>query len=392
MLKIARWYNNFQTPAVLTIDDLSDAYINVYNKTFKNDWGYFCDNEGSAFDFLQKNLLQKYPEIKITFFTPYAKHNVINENSKFKYKKFAVGERIEFTNFLKKLNNMGHEIAHHGSTHGKYINASKPSTVNNWIHEWALFDNVEEGVRVTLNGVKKFKEVCNLKITGGRYCGYIRRENSQEIINKCNFLYWSEIGVYKKDGFTESYFGENNVISFPTNIAGNAFVRLSWLSGDKRRDRKKKFFKYFQPLYSLYSYIHLYKLYKKQQIISIQEHNSPSTSSGFAQSANIVTDINSLNKIFNFLSHLSIWYATCNEIASYIYTRDNIKLEVIDEIVTIHFDNKKKINNPIISLVSKMKFSLIDIDGNVYTTKKNNNKYVCNLKIIDSIQKYKIKL
>ena len=51
MFKISKWLNNFQAPAVLMIDDLSDAYINVYSESYKNDWGYMCDQDGSSFSF-----------------------------------------------------------------------------------------------------------------------------------------------------------------------------------------------------------------------------------------------------------------------------------------------------------------------------------------------------
>lgn len=391
MFKVAKWYNNFQAPAVLMIDDLSDAYIDVYSQSYKNDWGYLCDEEGSSFNFLTKELLINYPQIKITFFTPYSRHDVINENSRFDYKKFAVGERLEFTDFLKKLIEKGHEIAHHGSNHGKYIDINKPTTVNNWIHEWASFEDVETGVKVTLDGVKIFKETCDIDVVGGKYCGYITRENSQEIIDKCNFLYWCDDSVYEVGVRNESFFGNNNVISFPTNFVGNSFIRLTYLSGDERRDKKKKIFKYFQPLYNIYSYITLYKLYKEQQIISVQEHNSPSTTAGTAQSANIATDIRSLNKIFSFLGKLSIWYATCSDIAEYIYIRETSKIDVINNKLTIYFENNKNFMNPMLSLTHEKSFKLI-INNDIISSEKNNNLYVVNLSLVNTYSTYFIEM
>jgi len=369
--KIAKWYNNYQAPVVLMIDDLSDAYINVYEDTYKNDWGYLCDTEGSSFSFLKKELLDKFPEIKITFFTPYLRHNVINEKSKFNCKKFDVGEREVFTHFLKKLNLLGHEIAHHGSDHGKYTDENNSSTFKNWTHEWALFNSVEEGVRVTKKGVEVFKKACDIGVVGGKYCGYITIDNSQKIIDKCDFFYWCDKPSYNVGEFEESFFGENKIISFPTNFAGNSFVRLTYLSGDKNRDKKKKILKYFQPLYSLYSYWQLYKLYKNRNIISIQEHNSPSTSAGTAQSANIVSDIKSLNKIFKFLSKYNIWHANCKDIAKYIYVRDNSSLEVVGNEIIVNFNNHKNLKNCVLSIIN------------------DTNSKVDNVEIIDGINTFK---
>ena len=382
MLRIAQWFNNFQTPAVLMIDDLSDAYIDVYPQSYKNDWGYLCDSDGSSFDFLKKELLDNFPQLKITFFVPYLKHNVINEYSRYKYKKFALGEREEYANFLVSLVKQGHEIAHHGSNHGKYIDEQIPSTVNNWIHEWALFKDVESGVKVTLDGVCKFKEVCNIDVVGGKYCGYIAIDNSQDIIDACNFLYWCDKPSYSIANYNEGFFGKNNIISFPTNFSGNSFVRLIYLSGDAQRDKKKKIAKYFQPFYNIYSYIQLYKLYRNRQIISIQEHNSPSTSAGTVQSANIITDITSLKKIFAFLDKLSVWHATCKEIAEYIYVRENSKIIMNNDELNIFFDNHTKREGMIISIVQEKEFTIKN-ETQVFSSVLNNKSHVINIPVVD---------
>lgn len=392
MFKIAKWYNNYQAPSVLMIDDLSDAYIGVYDESYKNDWGYLCDKEGSSYDYLSKELLNKYPDIKITFFTPYLRHNVINENTKYNYKKYSVGERKEFSAFLVSLVAQGHEIAHHGSNHGKYIDIQKVTTVNNWIHEWALFNEVKSGVDITLAGVDIFKKYCNINVVGGKYCGYIFNDISQEIIDYCNFSYWCDKPSYNSGTLDEDFFGKNKIISFPTNFPGNAFVRLSYKTGNHKKDRKKKILKLFQPLYNIYSYIYLYRLYKKRRIISIQEHNSPSTSAGTVQSANIITDIKSLNKIFNFLGKLNIWYATCEEIAKYIYIRENSKLtfDKKKKILEINFDNYKNTKDNYISIVHDFAFTLIDPAGKEITSKINNNLHTVTLNISSGSDLFKI--
>lgn len=385
LLKIAKWYKNFQAPSVLMLDDLSDAYINVYNESYKNDWGYLCDTVGSSIDFLKKKLLTKYPNIKITFFVPYEQHNIINENSQYAYKKYALGEREEYTVFLKELVSQGHEIAHHGSNHGKYIDKKNTSIVQNWIHEWALFDNIEEGVNTTLKGVEKFKTTCNIDIVGGKYCGYITNEISETIIDNCNFLYWCEKSNIYTRNHKEDYFGENRIISFPTNFSGNSFNRLTYMTGNPNKDRKKKMLKFLQPIYNLISYFKLYQLYKRQNIISIQEHISPSTTAGIVQSANIITDTLSLQKIFDFLNRRSIWYATCKEISQYISTRDNSTIEVQNEKVIVYFRNKKSLENTTISITGKVPYSLIDSKDQVFSSQKNNNLYVVNVTIVNGI-------
>lgn len=390
MLKISKWFNNFQAPAVLMIDDLSDSYIELYQESYKNDWGYLCDSDESSYYFLQKELLDVHPDIKITFFSPYLKHNVINENSQYKFKKFDLGERQEYIDFLIKLNKQGHEIAHHGSNHGEYIDESISSTVNNWKHEWELFENIDEGVNITLEGVKRFKEICDIDVVGGKYCGYLTNDNSQIIIDKCNFLYWCDKVNFLVHDFNENFFGKNNIISFPTNYRGNSFVRLSYKTGKKKRDNVKSITKYLQPFYNIISYIQLYKLYKNKNIISIQEHYSPSTTAGTAQALNIDTDIKSLKKIFNFLKRLSIWYATCKEIATYIYVRENCQLIIENDELIIYFTNDKRIKDGIISIVNEKAFE-IKSKTKSFLSKKHNGLYVVNLPVLNNKNFFKLK-
>jgi len=352
MVKISKWLDGYQAPAVLMIDDLSDGYIDIYQESYKNDWGYLCDAEGSAYAFLKRQLLSLYPDIKITFFVPYARHNVINE-TRDNYKKFAVGEREAFTAFLKRLLEEGHEIAHHGSNHGRYIDPDTIDTANNFIHEWQLFESVEEGVAVTMEGKKVFREIVGTEVTGGKYCGYLQRSNSQDII-----------------------------------FNGNAFVRLKYKTGRKKRDNLKRFTRFLQPLYNMTQYHKLEQLYKLGNIISIQEHISPATSSGNIQASNIVSDMESLQKIFAYLSKKSIWYATCGEIARYIYVRDHCHIEQHKNELVVRFDNIKRLGNAKVTIESKKAFSLKENEGRLWDSEEGHGKYFVTLYLQDGENRY----
>ena len=389
MFKIAKWFNNYQAPAVLMIDDLSDSCIGVYCESYKNDWGYLCDKPTSSYRFLKKELLEIYPHIKITFFVPYLRHNVINENSRYRYRKFSLGERQEYTDFLKKLDEKGYEIAHHGSNHGEYIDKNNPSTDDNWKHEWELFDDIASGMDTTLNGVKLFKDICGIDVVGGKYCGYKTIGNSQVIIDRCNFIYWCEKINFLQNDYKEKIFGPNRTVSFPTNFNGNSFVQLSYKSGKRKRDMLTRFTKFFQPIYNTLSYLKLYKLYKKGYIISIQEHISPATSAGTVQAPNIITDIQSLKKIFGFLKNFCIWHATCKEIGGYVFIRENCKIIDKNGKLIINFNNNKNIDNPVISIVNKKIFKLAT-DRKNFLAQNHNGLYVVNLPIIDGVNIFKI--
>ena len=380
MIAIALWYNNYQAPSVLMIDDLSDAYIEVHNQEYMNDWGYLRDADSSAYSFLKTQLLNKYKKIKITFFIPYERHAVINENTPYPYKKYALGERDIFSNFLKTLVKEGHELAHHGSNHGRYIDPKNLSTSKNFKHEWESFETIEEGIKVTQKGIKLFNKHINTNITGGKFCGYQQRENSLEIINSCNFLYWCDKVNFINKDYACKFFGSNNLLLFPTNFSGNSFVRLSYKTGDSSRDNKKKILKYLQPIYNIFQYKQLNHLYKNREIISIQEHISPSTTSGSIQSANIISDIKSLNKIYKYLSKKSIWYATCAEIANYFFIQQNTTIKIEKNQIIIDFNNYKNLMNSEVSLFANEPFILTQHEL-TYRSILNNLSQVINLPI-----------
>jgi hypothetical protein len=248
---------------------------------------------------------------------------------------------------------------------------------------------VQEGVSVTQQGVQCFQEYSNISVVGGKFCGYKTIENSLEIINQCQFNYWCcEVNFSKKEKGCY-FFGHNHVLSFPTNFSGNSFVRLSYKTGDKKRDNKKKFFKYLQPFYNLFAYQQLNHLYKHQHIISIQEHISPATTSGNIQSANIVSDIQSLNKLYTYLKKKSIWYATCEEISNYVYIRENTSIEEKDSCLTLTFNNHKNLNINKISIVAKHPFSLKN-STTTSPSKENNQEHVVSIEIQNGTNNFKI--
>jgi len=161
------------------------------------------------------------------------------------------------------------------------------------------------------------------------------------------------------------------------------------MTGHRKRDNKKKLLKFFQPFYNIISYYKLLKLYQQRHIISIQEHISPSTTAGTVQSANIVTDIRSLEKTYSFLDKLSIWHATCHDIARYISVRDNCIIDTQDNEVIVVFTNKKRLMNTVVSIIGKEPFSLMSIDQQMFQSTVNNGTHVVNIPIVDGLNVYK---
>ena len=369
---VALWLDNAISPCNLMIDDLSDAYIDKYDESRRNDWGYMTDERGSSFDFLKTHLLDMYPEIKITFFVPYLKHSVISDDTNLKTIKYGIGERKEFSIFLTSLVEAGHEISHHGSTHGCYDREGI------WHQEWELFDDVNKGVTVTVEGKRVFENTIDYKLLGGKYCGYRYNQYSSDIISESNFLYWCNNAVFFIPSCGKLDDENSNVIDFPTTIPGNIFVKYKYQTEIRKKDLIKKVLSPFHFIFDFFNQRKIHKLIQARSILSIQEHYSPSTTRGIVQSANIHSDIKSLNKIFSFLTVYDIWYATCADISKYFYAKEKSSIVYTDKKLTINYDDTKKVGSTFITLVFNRLISLTK-DDEIFSCNEKRNEFFITL-------------
>jgi hypothetical protein len=78
-LEKARWYNDAECVAVLTIDDLSYGYLDPTGRGVQplTDWGYACRRENSIFHYFETRFLQRFPEVRYTVFVPYGARSAL---------------------------------------------------------------------------------------------------------------------------------------------------------------------------------------------------------------------------------------------------------------------------------------------------------------------------
>src|SRR6185295_24850 len=79
----AKWRNDAFSPVMLMVDDLTNAWHTRSGASRweqGGDWGGGFGNSGSALRFLEKELLNEFPDARVTFFTvagpisPYTSH------------------------------------------------------------------------------------------------------------------------------------------------------------------------------------------------------------------------------------------------------------------------------------------------------------------------------
>ncbi|MBN1981536.1 MAG: hypothetical protein JW795_08400, partial [Chitinivibrionales bacterium] len=65
MVEICKWFGNASVPVVFMIDDFCDTWVDT-NKSgtleLGKDWGHFCDEPGSAYDFFKTSILRHCPQ------------------------------------------------------------------------------------------------------------------------------------------------------------------------------------------------------------------------------------------------------------------------------------------------------------------------------------------
>jgi len=325
-----KWKNNAEAPVLFFIDDLTNKWVDINSNgkiQLEGDWGYAGFDENGAFNFLEKEILSVNYKIKTTFFMLTGRRTDIITNSKI----ISISESINATNksknFFKTLHkDKRFEIAYHGTTHGVPGKAAK-----DFKQEWESYKSLDEALATINRGKEIYKDVIGVFPNGGKYCGYISNEFSDESIDKSGFKWWcryynraaidgfNEIEFCGKDknpfsSFNVKFFGKNKVVDIPTTISGSLLNSVFRPNKGIKGILKK----ILKPLMIRWKLKKIDYLLKNNLVISIQEHISPSREDGKRQTPNIFDDKESLKTIFKYLKKKNVWYCNCSELAEWI--------------------------------------------------------------------------
>jgi len=289
----AKWYDNADSPVMLMIDDLANAWHSKNENTtwdFGGDWGGGLNRKGSVLSFLQEKLLDDFPEVKVVVFTVMGKINSYTFSEPFAFSEpFTVNEESKM--FLRSLHESEKfEIAYHGYDHG-----TPGKTKKDFVHEWEGFRSVDEACEQNRKGIEICRDILGQFPSGGKYGGWEYNEFADESIDRSGFLWWCrdwmprDVSGRIPDAYYEpQFFGDNMVVALPSTIHG-----FYW-------DKKQ-----------------IDNLLQKKQIISIEEHIAPIRPDGLTQTPNIIDDMNELRNVFDYLRGKNVWHATGTEITEY---------------------------------------------------------------------------
>jgi len=294
----ARWLGDAHSPVVLMIDDLTNAWHHRSGEAsweHGGDWGAGLDHPQGALAFLEKSLLQDYPEVRATFFVVAGKISAYTHQQPFAHSATLDATEASCKFYTALGTDPRFELAYHGYNHG-----TAAATTASFLQEWRGFPSMEAAVEQTRRGIEIFRRATGSVPRGGKYGGWEYNEFSEDALSELGFQWWCRdwmprdvTGTISDDYYEPQFFGDPAVLGLPSTVHGHFW------------DRRQ-----------------IDILLARRQIISIEEHIAPIRPDNDVQEPNIVDDAAELRRLYRFLRGKNVWHATCSQIAAYVIARE----------------------------------------------------------------------
>jgi peptidoglycan/xylan/chitin deacetylase (PgdA/CDA1 family) len=294
----ARWLGDADSPVVLMIDDLTNAWHHRSGKLAwedGGDWGGGLDHPQGALAFLEKSLLQDFPEVRATFFVVVGGISAYTHHQPFAHSAALDATEASRRFFHALSNDPRFELAYHGYNHG-----TAGASTELFLQEWRGFRSGQAAVEQTRQGLEIFRRATGRVPRGGKYGGWEYNEFSEDALSELGFLWWCRdwmprdvTGAIADDYYEPQFFGGRPVLGLPSTVHGHLW------------DRRQ-----------------IDILLARRQIISIEEHIAPVRPDNLIQTPNIVDDAAELRRLYRYLRGKNVWHANCTGIAAYVIARE----------------------------------------------------------------------
>lgn len=302
MLLKTKWFFGKKSPIIFGIDDIANSIFFSDTKE-QGDCGFYGTSEPGIYNYFEKYILYKYPEIKATYFLVFDKHTAYIESET----AYTIYETEPFKNLLSHIIDRGDEISYHGHNHG-YKNATLEN--KKWCREFEQYSK-QEYFEIIQHDIERFKKEFGYEIVGGRTPCYSFEDSLIDGLLGSGFKWWSFDHKPYTNNIAMSYKG-HDIIEMPSNIGGGIFN----YGGNYLKDSIKKHL----------NLARIEKMIDNQEVISIAEHFMSARPDGKRQTPNIYDDINSLDFLFGYLRNKDVWYATFSECANYFESYNNTEI------------------------------------------------------------------
>ena len=353
MISKAKWFLDKTSPIIFGIDDITNSKCQSRFLREQCDCGYLGLGDGGLYNYFVNYLLNKYPEIRVTYFLVMNSHSTYLDNGK-------TGSIYNNDDFLKLLNSIlgrSDEIAYHGHNHG-YSNTTLMD--RKWCREFEQY-SPDEYFNIIKNDLNLFKKRFDYQILGGRTPCYSFREDLVGGLIDLKFRWWS----FDFKPFTNNIslkYGDDKIIEMPSNISGDAFI----YGGNAIKSKIKH----------LLNIVKIEKMMKSRYVISIAEHFMNARPDGKRQTPNVYDDINSLDFLFGYLRNKDVWYATFSECANYYESYNNTDiLDMGDGVFEIKYKGNWKM---LLTFISDHRYLQNIQTKEIYEGFMKNNRWLFN--------------
>lgn len=329
-LEIAPWPEGKDAACIFMIDDLANICFSPPDGNIKigDDWGAAHTLKNGVWDFLNTNIIDEFEYLKFTFFLVTAIRE-IQVTGQYPFCKDCNYSQ-DFIEFLNFLESKGHEIAYHGTTHGKIRNGK-------FIQEWSAYESLNEAIEVIDYGKKLFSNALKREPLGGKYCGYDNGKFGHQSLIDTGFKWWFD--KWDND-LKHRPRGEwvDNILYLPSNIDCSQY---NWRCFDKLM-QKNYYASQIKNFLGGSVFSKIENIIKENGIISLQEHTSPLRTDGKIQYPNIIDDITNINAILKYFQGFKIWYATASDVYRYLKLTRYFSLDIVSDKRWILLSNYKK--------------------------------------------------
>jgi hypothetical protein len=326
VVKKTAWLDDARSPVMLMVDDLTNAWHNRAGADrweAGGDWGGGHNNPGSAVRYLDEQLLQPFPEARVTFFTVAGPISAYTHHQPFSHAAPLDADPASRQFFRTLAADPRFELAYHGHNHG-----TPGERTEGFVQEFRGFSSADAAVAQTKKGLDTFSRTMGTVPRGGKYGGWDYNGLADGAIDACGFLWWCRdwmprdvAGHIPDEYYDPQFFGRNLVVALPSTIHGQFW------------DRRQ-----------------VDLLLARRQVIAIEEHIAPVRPDGRIQTPNIVDDIEELRRLYQYVRDRNVWHATGTEIASYVIARErSLVYDVTRDGFSVRYDGR--VERPSLTLV-----------------------------------------
>jgi hypothetical protein len=324
-LRVARWPGGAAAPLNLMVDDLADVWIPAPGcRGRERDWGNLGRGPDSAWRFVERTLLEPFPDLRISLFIPVNRQPLASPPAGSRF--HSIAQRPEMVEFLRGLEAHPRvECCYHGKDHFRGEGAARDQ-------EFRTFSSVEEAVAETRRGLEIWDQVFRRPPVGGKYPGYASNDHSDAAVAEAGFRWWCRSfnrGVIQSshpstEAMTPAWFVSGRVLDLPSNLAGNVlppWLRHEWHKWPKRlvqRCRMKRV-----------AHGQIRQLVEHGLPLTLQEHIAPSREDGRRQGVNLQDDRSALAWMLRQACGQPLWHAHPSEIADHWRLRERTRLHFV---------------------------------------------------------------